>query len=279
MSQPFENRAGWETQQFGLPPGNPYSAPQNAFADDVGLKPTGPFPNQPRRRPGSVTAICIIAIILGAMGGLTALSSIANGLMGGKMQTMFTPPAQPGAPKAMQEAQAKMQSDLAAVTGRYALVNIAIGVAHLGLIVALIWASVRTLALSDRGRKALQLTMLAAIIFEIGRAIPTTAVQLETLPVIESSMDKMMRAAVPPGKQLSQQEEATLKMMPQIMKGAVWVGISVVMVWVLIKIIFYGVSTRLLGRPSVRAVYEASDPVVIASAAGPMPGAFPGAPA
>jgi hypothetical protein len=285
VSQPFENRAGWDSPQFGLPAGNPYGAagnptgtagnpygaPQNVFADNVGVKPGGPFPHQPRRRPGAVTAICIIAIILGAMGALTALSSIANGLMGGQMQTMFTPPAQPGVPKEMQKAQEEMQAALAAVANRYAIINAAIGVLHVGLVVALIWGGVRTLGLSNKARKALQITMLVAIVFEIGRAIPASALQLEMLPILENSMEQMMKNAVPAGKQLSPSEEATLKIMPRIMTAAVWAGLAFNLVWVLAKIIFYGVSTRVLGRPNVKAVYEASDPIV-ASTSGPMSG-------
>lgn len=301
MSQPFENRAGWDSPQFGLPAGNPYGAagdphgaagnpygaPQNVFADNPGVKPGGPFPHQPRRRPGAVTAICIIAIILGAMGALTALSSIANGLMGGQMQAMFTPPAQPGVPKEMQEAQEEMQAAMAAVANRYAIVNAAIGVTHLGLVVALIWSGVRTLGLSDKARKALQITMLAAIIFEVGRAIPTSALQLEMLPIMENSMEQMMKGAMPAGKQLSPSEEATLKMMPRFMTAAVWAGLAFNLAWVLAKVIFYGVSTRVLGRPKVRAVFEAGEPIVASTAGpamhGPMPGntsgPFPGAPA
>lgn len=241
--------------------GNPYMS-GGAFTDAGGIGAGGlgaGFGPPVRRRPGGVTAVGVLAIILGCMGAFSAIAGMANSLMGGSMQQMFTPP-QPGVPQQMQQAQEEMNAAIMEVVERYSMVNAALAAVHLGLAAALAWFGIRTVQMSDHGRRMLQFVMLTAIVFEAVRAVPTVALQMEMAPIMEQHMGRMMEAARPPGKQISPSEEATLNTIGKMAGAAIWVGLAVALGWVLVKVIFYAMSARYLGLERVREAFAAFMP-------------------
>ena len=52
--------------------------------------------SRPKIKPGGLTAVCVIAIILGVLGGLAGLSTLPGFLLGKQMQQMFGVPNQGG---------------------------------------------------------------------------------------------------------------------------------------------------------------------------------------
>jgi hypothetical protein len=234
-------------------PGNPYAAPGSIFTDDA--KPKSDFPFQPvKRRSGGVTAICVLAIILGSFGLMSGCGSIVNVATGGRMQQMFTP-ATPGVPKEMQEAQDEFAGAMTSIMQRYSVVNGIFGVLLLALAAALVWGGIKTLQLSDSGRRLLKTAMILAVPLEIARAVPATLIQLEMSPALQQHMDRTMEAARPPGKELKPQEKAVFETISTFVRVVMWISVAFILLWVVIKIAFFAFSARHLGKPSVREMF------------------------
>jgi len=199
---------------------------------------------------GWLKAICVIAIILGALGLLSALMGIVGLVFGEQIQGAFAPGAQPGVPQEMVDAQKQMQAELQAVQDRFWMANAALTSVHILIASMLLVGGIQCLRRASSGRRVLFAGCCAAIVFEIARGIVQAFVQMETASVTTRSMQRMMEATgaqAPP--------EATEFVMIFTKVGIV-IGAAVFLALIIAKLVFYVLSIRYLSKPTVRTYLD-----------------------
>ena len=250
------------------------SAGPNPYSSPMGQSPlSNPPPvGVPVHRPGWMTAICILAIILGALGLMMALFGSVALAFGERFQQMVQGMSTVGQPPGMKEVQLEMQKAMQAVQDRW-FVAIALQYAlHFVLAFALILGAAKSLQMDSFGRRLLAGALFAAIAFELLRLIPTMAIQMGTMDVMQEYMQHIMQASAPPGKAMPQQAQIAMATM---MKGSMAVGIAFTLVFVVAKIAFYTAAGIYMNKPHIR--YGAALPYFTSvsepSRTMPMPGA------
>jgi len=106
-------------------------------------------------RPGWLTVLCVLCMVLGGLGIFNSLLG-GFGAAGGKaFQAWVQPKGAPGMPPEMQEAQEKFQNDVAAVQDKFfwAIVP-SIGFRFIAATLLLV-GGIRALSLKESGRKVL----------------------------------------------------------------------------------------------------------------------------
>jgi energy-converting hydrogenase Eha subunit C len=212
--------------------------------------------------PTGLKAICIIAMILGAIGLLMALASGAQLALGSQMQTAFAPG--PGAGDAqLQELQGQMQEQINTIVARYLPWHVVSALLHAISAVLLLVGSIMTLRRSTTGRQILILACAVSIIYVISNGILEAVVQMQTIPVVQSFMGDAMAEAADKagGGGDAQQAKMAAEMIPKFIMAAVFIGMAFSALFILIKIVFYGVSVFYLRKPHIRAFFPADQGV------------------
>jgi hypothetical protein len=203
-----------------------------------------------------VKAICVIAVVLGALGFLSALGGIAGLAFSKQIQTAFSPSNPPGVPQRMVESQKQMQRDLQAIQDRFWPVNAVLVSAQLLLAVGLLFGGIQGLRRVPPARRILIGTCSAAIVFEVVRAVVQTILQVQTMSATMHHMQQMMQSSgdAPPG---------AMDLAMTISRGAMVVGILFALGIVLLKLVYYGLSVWYLRKPEVQT-YLDGDAVIAA---------------
>jgi hypothetical protein len=207
------------------------------------------------QRPGGLTAICVIAIILGAFGLLGSLAGLGGQAMKKDFEKAFAVPQQQGTPPEFLKAQTEMAKKMQAVNDRYA--GFTTGIALLNLVCAscLLGGAIMTLVMNPKGRTFLIAVFAAAIVFEIVRCIVGIFMQLDIAAAMSDAMQQMMKTGMPQGGRGAEQGAAFVGTLTKV--GAV-VGMAVTVGWGLAKMVFYGVSAGYLRRPNIRRLFQRS---------------------
>jgi len=203
----------------------------------------------PRQRPGGVTTASVIAAVLGGLGLVTALWSIAAAFLG--MQAQANMFGQAGAmPAEQQAAYREMMADMQSVVEQWKpftlTVNSLATIASAGLLLG----GIGTLRNKPAGRKLLVWFLLASIVTETGWLAMMIPMQMETNTVTHRSMSKLFGAGASPGEPMPKEAKEVTEM---IMKASMVFGIAVIAAWVLAKVVFFGFAARYLCRPHVLA--------------------------
>jgi hypothetical protein len=204
-------------------------------------------------RPGGLTAVCIIAIVLGILGFGTGAISLASNLASNQIQKLQTKWGTAGAPPGMRDVQAEMNAKTMAIVNRFRLVNLFIALSQLILTAALVIGGIRALKLNEMGRKILCVACGLAILFEVTRAVPTVFMQLENMALMEDYIPRMMEASTP-GSQGAQVAEFG-RMMARFSMIMGWV---VLFGWLFLKLAFFGSAFYYLRGPKTKALYATS---------------------
>jgi hypothetical protein len=161
--------------------GMPFDLNQPSYPGDS----TGGFEGAPRRRPGRLTAVCVIAIVLGGLGLFTSLGGLAGLAFRDKLERLANQQQQlpPGMANSMLKDQMEMQKKVnkAAqdVSHRHTGSNGAVLVFNLMFAVSLLVGGTMTLRLNPAACKFLVVVFVAAIAFEIVRSIGLAFTQLD----------------------------------------------------------------------------------------------------
>jgi len=202
----------------------------------------------PRRRPGGLTAVCVIAIVLGALGlcmSLVGLASLAfqDKLEEFAMRQQQPPPGMPdGFLKAQMEMQKKIQEIQQNVTHRYRGANMGILLLNLVFASSLLAGGIMTLKMNPTARTFLVGVFAAVIVFEIVRTVVTVFMQLDmfaelsTIPSVGSGP-----------------ADVILTFAKVVAIGGMAFGI----VLGLGKVIFYAIGACYLRRPNIRQLFQA----------------------
>jgi hypothetical protein len=137
------------------PSPNPYDAP--TFAD-LPYAPPGKPP-----RSGWLVAICVVAMALGGLGALKALSSFCFLPFQNQLQSAFNPRTQPGLPEEFQEAQDNLQKQVDAVQGRYLIGSLVLAAARLVVALSLLYGGIMALRQTQWGRRTLSFAFAGAL--------------------------------------------------------------------------------------------------------------------
>ena len=189
----------------------------------------------PQQKPGGLTAIAVICLILGSLGALIALFGIVM-LFFQRSMNQFQA-AQPGGPPLeflaeMEALQASQFIPTLIVNGCNVIIGSLLAIGSIGVLGTKEW-----------GRNLLRNALLAAIFFVVVRGIYSMWVQYSSMSVIS----KM----VPAGG-----DKATME---AIMQGTIIFGIVIGVIWMVVLIGFYIWSRIYLNKPPIRALFGATN--------------------
>lgn len=189
----------------------------------------------PQQKPGGLTAIAVICLILGSLGALMALFGIVMLFFQGSMNQFQA--AQPGGPPPeflaeMEALQASQFIPTLIVNGCNVIIGSLLAIGSIGVLGTKEW-----------GRNLLRNALLAAIFFVVVRGIYGMWVQYSSMSVIS----KM----VPAGG-----DKATME---AIMQGTIIFGIVIGVIWMVVLIGFYIWSRIYLNKPPIRALFGATN--------------------
>ncbi len=193
---------------------------------------------------GGVKAICIIALILGGLGMGKSLLGGVGLAFGTQMQQAFTPPQPPNMDPRMKDLQEEMQADVEKIAARYLPFTIMRVVFHFVVATLLVVGAV--LALKSSGATVLVVACASAVVFEIGRAILDTTIQLQIAGVMSRFMQRMMQLA--PGGQGPSPES-----LGRVFVIAFYAFAGIGLLFVLAKIVFYAISVFVLRKANPAA--------------------------
>lgn len=215
--------------------------------------PQGKFAPSPGARPGWLTALCVIAIVIGVLGLMNGILGVVGTLFAEQFQTMFTPPGGGGMPPDMQAIQDKFQQETMAVQEKFFLGILAAAILRIAVAAALLVGGVQCLGLKESGRQVLLLACGAAVLFEIGHAVLQSLVNMEMMTAVNGFMQNFLEA-MPQGK------GPPPEVFMNIMKGSLIAGFVVQYLIALLKIAFYVWGVLFLSRQAIKALFGHSAP-------------------
>jgi hypothetical protein len=201
-------------------------------------------------RPGGLTFICVLAIILSGAGLLMGCFGLVSQAFASGMQQAFAGmPGGANLPGA--DVQREMNARVMAVANRYKSVTLPLMVVKIFVEGALLAGAIMSWGLKPRGRSWLLGGLVAAILFEAIHVVPTILIQRETQVVMSEMMPKMMAAqqgpnAPPPGMN---------NLMSGMFSAIGILSLIFALVWLAAKVIFYVFGMRYLCKPDVRALF------------------------
>jgi hypothetical protein len=203
------------------------------------------------QRTGGLTALCVLALVAGALGLLSGLSGVLNLLAGEKLQRAILQ-VQPAANPGMQDAQKVMQEELAAVMMRYRTFHWVQAACQLLLSTMMISGAILALLLKPAGRSLLLTSLIVALLFVPVQSTLGGLMLQKSGPIMEKSMERMAKQAAPPG---ARQPPGLNEMMGALGR------VMVIMQWImlvglaLVKCIFYLFGVWYLTRPAVAELF------------------------
>jgi hypothetical protein len=229
---------------------DPYRSPSLPEGPYAGPPPTG-------RRPGLLTTLCVLCIVLGALGLFNALFGAFGLVIGRQFQQMVmkSQSQTPGVPPEMQEAQEKMQTEIYAIQDKYLW---ALGGGLVFRFVAsalLLVGGIGALALQPWGRQVLIAGCAVAAPFVLLDAILQSLISMENMTVMNSFMERMIQAS--PDNGAPQNVEGFIRGMFGVIKIA---SIAVLSILALAKIALYVFGLIYLHKPHIKALFVPSTP-------------------
>ena len=225
----------------------------NPFTDVSPYRPPN-LPELASRRPGGLTAICIIAVVLGVLGLFSGTLKGVNALFGAQMQQAFGSMGA-GTPE-QAKAQQEMNAALAAEMKRFAVANGILAVAQLVLCGGLVYSGLKTLGLKAARRKLLIAICACMLVYETGQLITFVFQQLSMSPIMELYMPRMMQT--PNGD-----NESAEKFGQVVARMSIIAGVVMQCFWTLIKFVFYAVAIHYLRKAKVAALFDSNPKSVL----------------
>ncbi len=149
------------------------------------------------RRPGGLTAVSVIAIILGGLGLLGSLMTFASLAVGSRLQQALEMSPQGHGRDRSIEVQRTMQKRIQAVSDRYCWPNAAFALANVCLSGGMLAGGIMALNRTARARTLLMAVFSVAILFEISRSIVLAFMQWEMATVMSDLLPRMMERSAP----------------------------------------------------------------------------------
>ena len=204
---------------------------------------------QPSRRPGWLTSICVISIVLGALGAMNSVVAFGGTLFGQQLQTAISPNTTQGMPEEMKELQEKFQSEVNGVQDRFFFAILAAAALRFAVALALLIGGIQCLGLKESGRVLLVTACAAALVFEIIYTVLQSLMNMEMMTAFNSYIEGVVQtmprggAGPPPDVLMT------------IMRGSFMAGLVIQYIIVLVKMIFYAFALYYLQRQPIRTLF------------------------
>ena len=216
--------------------------------------PEGPYAADrvSKGRPGVLTALCVLCIVLGALGLMNSLFGTVGAIAGPKLQQMMTPKSSPGMPKEMQDAQQKFQDEVIVVQNKFFWQSVVALIFRFIVATLLLIGGLRTLGLVESGRKVLLIACGAALAFELAHAILQSVVTMEMLTAVNSFVNGML-SSMPEGKKTPPGFQNTMQ---TIVRGSIIAQLVIMFLLVMAKAGLYLYGLVYLQRTQVKALFH-----------------------
>jgi hypothetical protein len=228
MSQPFSN------DPYSAPP-NPYSAP-NAMYGELRR-------NTDRNRPGYLSFLCIVSLILGCLGALRGgCAAVSLGSGGGPPFPQRDRAAE--MPPALQQTFRKFEAESKDIDARYGAINKAM--IFLQAVIGLVMAAGAVMVLPSKrpGDWLLRGAYAATLVVGLVSMAPFVFQMLEMRPLL----DEMSQQA----QGLGGQDAAAANVLVMAMTGVMYGGICMGSLWLALKFALFGHGIYYLGTPRVQ---------------------------
>lgn len=198
----------------------------------------------PVTRPGGLTALCILAIVLGALGVLIGLFGIAAAALQGPLQDLVAQ-MQPDGDEETAQLQQEIGDESREFAERHLIRNIVFAIARLFVAGGLFVGGILAFRLRKPGRKVLLLAFAAGIVFELCQIWPL----IDAAQFTERIMNAQQLGGGPNA------DDDAQAMMRIMMKVIAAMQIVMMAAMALIKTAFYGFGWWYLSRPHIAALY------------------------
>ncbi len=206
---------------------------------------------RPGTRPGGLSVICAVAIMLAVLGLLIGLGGLLSLASQARLRQAMAAMQQAGN-QPLARVQQEFNDRMFDITNRYRWATVPLMIAKIAVEIGLLAGAIFSLRLDRRGGTWLTRALFAAIVVEALYAVPTMLIQRETREATTEMMSKMMAAGRggqgPPAG--AQDFAAVFGSVIGIVSLVVAVG------WLVAKIIFYLISIRYLQKPEIARLFE-----------------------
>jgi len=222
---------------------DPYRSPSMPEVPYAGPPPAG--------RSGWLTTLCVLCIVLGALGLVNSAFGTLGMIVGKKIQQTMAAQPQPGMPADLQEAQQKMQEEMYAIQDKYWTPLVLAIVFRVVVGALLVLGGVRSLGLHESGRKLLILACAVALVFDTLQTILQSIMTMENMTIVNSYLEVMTgkTSGVPANM------EAIVQVISSILR---FFAIALIYVIALAKIALYVFGLVYLRKPLVIALFRNS---------------------
>jgi hypothetical protein len=215
--------------------------------------PEGPFqPVVSGGRPGWLTALCVLAIVLGALGLMNSLMGTAGLLAGQHLQKAIRAQPSPGMSQEMQDAQNKMQDEMYAVQRKYWWPIAIALLLRTGVALLLLLGGIRALGMSEGGRQLLLVAFGVALPFELVHAILQTIIMLENMTAMHGFAEALSNEMPKDGPPQLENFIET------VMQGTLIASLVFMYLWTLLKCGLYLWGLLYLRRDRIKALFQRS---------------------
>jgi hypothetical protein len=202
----------------------------------------------PATRPGGLTAICVIAIVLGVMGFMSSGMKGVNLVFGKQFQKLVAGVS--GTPnKEMAEAQEELNEAMWELSDRFLIPNILLASTQFALAIALTFGGLKAMKLQAIGRKVLVVAFSFVVVFEIAQLGLFAMIQIQMMPLMDIHMSRVLEAA--PGN-----NPGSEKFAQSIAKYSLIAGFIMQGGWMLVKLVFLGIAIWYLRTQRIRFLFH-----------------------
>jgi hypothetical protein len=216
---------------------DPYRSPEYLIDRE------GPPTESRGRRPGGLTAICVIAIVVGVLGILLVFMGIVGLVVAMVMQGTLT--AGGTTDEARRLAQ-EMNGQIQALAFRFIVPNMLIYLVDAAVAISLVVGGVKGLKLRPEARRLLLATFCGALIFELLRAPYYLYQQMLVSAIQHEYWPKIFEAQRGP---VIFDGEAMASMMSII-------GYTMIIIFLFVKGTFYALGATYVTRPKIKQLFD-----------------------
>ena len=218
---------------------NPYSSP-----------PPDSYSPRSSERPGWLTAIIVIAIILGVFGLLIGVVGLGSTIFGQQMQAAMAPRPNPGITPEMQKAMDQFQKEIQAITDRYFVPLLLSSLLRVVVASLLVYGGIQALSLKANGRTVLLAAFATGLVFEVFTGVLQSFMNIEMNAAMNAYFEGIVGAmpAQGPGSEV----------MLSIMRMSMVFGYIFQYFTTFAKIAFYVFGLVYLRRPQIVALFRNS---------------------
>jgi len=202
------------------------------------------------QRPGGLTAICVIAISLGALGACCNVWGLGSAAFQDRLHGMNRRMAEAQHDPGMREAQLSMQDEINEYTRAWMPVTTTLAFGGLILSILLVAGGALSLNYKSGGRMLLLVVCVAGTFFDVGRNVVEGIFSWRLQQIMARSMEHTMALAA-----AEHGGAAPSGMVGAAMGVGGALGFALMAAWVLVKLAYYVTTLVYVRKPEIRALY------------------------